>query len=110
MPPGMNVPDHMKPAPVEVQESGYSWNQSGAEIEVCVRLPKAATKADLKVVFGVSKLVVKVSGEAVLDGKLAGKVCPDDCTWTLRNDPDGKKLMIYLEADGGGKWASLIQA
>merc|ERR1712194_747832 len=75
-------------------EGGYTWSQKGDEVQVLFKLPKAVTKKDVKVGFKSASLSVAVSGDALLDGGLGGKVDTDDCTWCLASG--GTELQVKL--------------
>merc|ERR1740117_1155684 len=64
------------------------------EVQVLFKLPKAVTKKDVKVGFKSASLSVAVSGDALLDGGLGGKVDTDDCTWCLASG--GTELQVML--------------
>jgi len=97
-----------EPEEVEKDEGGYTWSQKGDEVQVLFKLPKAVTKKDVKVGFKSASLSVAVSGDALLDGGLGGKVDTDDCTWCLASG--GTELQVMLtKQDAKNTWPGLLK-
>ena len=52
-----------------------------------------------------SKLSAGLRGEAsILKGELFAKIRPDECTWTLEDNDDGRDIVIYLLKDNQMEW------
>jgi len=97
-----------EPEEVEKDEGGYTWSQKGDEVQVLFKLPKAVVKKDVKVGFKMSSLSVAVSGDALLEGSLAGKIDTDDCTWCLASG--GTELQVMLtKQNAKDNWSGLLK-
>lgn len=97
-----------EPEEVEKDEGGFTWSQKGDEVQVLFKLPKAATKKDVKVGFKMSAVSVAVDGNVLLDGGLAGKVDTDDCTWCLAGG--GTELQVMLtKQNAKDNWPGLLK-
>merc|ERR1719199_1663648 len=73
----------------------YVWSQKGEEVHIRIKLdPPATAKKDVSVTFKPTSLVVSVRGEAVIDGKIGGKVETDECTWCFSPAKDELILML----------------
>merc|ERR1719491_867177 len=72
----------------------WHWQQKGEEIQVRLPQEAAITKKDVEVKFKRSALLVKVKGEALIDGTLGGGVETDECTWCIA--PGGLELQVML--------------
>jgi hypothetical protein len=89
---------------------GHTWifeqTSKEGESEVLVRftLPQPATKRDVKVVFKVQSLKVTVAGESLFDGKIHGKIYPDESTWSLVEQTE---LQVLLSLAEDVKWHDL---
>lgn len=63
-------------------------------------MPKDVNKKLVKVNIGLDTLKVYVNGEAVIDGKLKGKINADDSLWTIEEgqiqDYKGKYINIAI--------------
>lgn len=91
----------------EKDENGYSWSQQGDEVQITFKLPKAATKQDVKVAFKLKTISVAASGESLLDGALMGEVDVDDCNWCLASG--GSELQVMLTKKKEASWKSLLK-
>lgn len=90
-----------------VKGSGaYTWKQEREEVEVSVRLPKDAQKADVKVTILADFLKVEHCGKVLLDGELSGKCSPNGSTWTMT----GSRVEITLVKAEPAQWPSLFEA
>ena len=97
----------------------WRWEQTsnGGESEVLVRfrLPRPASKKEVNVGFKVQGLSVTVAGEQMFDGKLCGKIYPDECTWSLVEQLANEsysseivhELQVLLSLAEDEKWADL---
>jgi len=61
----------------------YKWRQNQSFVEVFVRLPRDATKHDVDVTFGVSRLIVRVGDDVILDGTLHSAIKAELSTWII---------------------------
>jgi len=65
-----------------------------------VFVPKDVNKKLVKVNIGLDTLKVYVNGQAVIDGKLKGKINADDSLWTIEEgqiqDYKGKYINIAI--------------
>lgn len=113
-----------------------SWIQIGEELEIQYRLPTGATKRDVTVKFKASNLLIKVRGSVDGDGggegegedeevralrqrlaaepsgaELFGKVCVDDCTWTVEARPDlgAPLLVVSMTKQSERDWDTLLK-
>lgn len=112
MPPAMQPPPgavHMGAPPAQQQvgdgEADCNWTQNAEEVEVTINVSAKAKKGDIKVVFQPQVLKVAVQGDSVAEGKLAGCIMPDDCTWTL----SAGKLVITLGKADQRPWPLLFK-
>eukprot|EP00746_Dinoflagellata_sp_MGD_P014990 gnl/MRDRNA2_/MRDRNA2_133154_c0_seq1.p2 gnl/MRDRNA2_/MRDRNA2_133154_c0~~gnl/MRDRNA2_/MRDRNA2_133154_c0_seq1.p2 ORF type:complete len:220 (+),score=50.31 gnl/MRDRNA2_/MRDRNA2_133154_c0_seq1:65-724(+) len=87
-------------------EGNWFLSQEGDELNVRIPLKHAAAKKDVSVIFQTKHLVVKVHGETVIDGKLQGSVCTDECTWSLVEK--GAELQVLLCKTNVTRWSSLL--
>lgn len=93
---------------VEKDEDGYTWSQKGDEVQILFKLPKPATKKEIKVTFKMASLSVVVHGTSLLDGSLGGPVDTDDCTWCLANG--GAELQVMLtKKSSKDNWTGLLK-
>lgn len=83
---------------------GYTWKQEKEEVEVSVRMPKDAQKAEVKVTILADSLKVEHAGQVILEGELAGKCSPNGSTWTMT----GSRVEITLEKAEAKDWPSLF--
>lgn len=87
----------------------FSWSQTAEEVELSVRVPEGTRPKDVRVTFGVQSCTVKVGGEAaVLEGKLAYRVQPDECTWSLLGVGAVRKLQVTLFKQKPEEWRQLM--
>jgi len=75
-------------------------------VEVSVRVPKEAQKADVKVTILADSLSVEHAGKVLLQGNLAGKCSPNGSTWTMT----GSRVEITLEKADDKQWPGLFEA
>lgn len=75
----------------------YAWGQNEDEVLIKVRVP-AGTKSKLIKLDGTtsSKLKLTVVGEVILDAELYAKCRPDDNTFTIEDDGDGRLVTVSL--------------
>lgn len=101
---------------VEVEGDGrsyrYEQTSKDGESEILVRftLPKPATKKDVKALFKVQALRVVVGGEVLFDGRLYGKIFPDECTWSLVEQTETgafSELQVLISLAEDVKWHDL---
>ena len=96
----------------------WKWEQTstGGESEVLVRftLGMQVTKKQVKTEFKPQSLKVTVAGEALFDGKLYGKIYPEECTWSLAKVLDERvglheqmELQVLLSLAEDVKWHDL---
>lgn len=92
------------------QTETYSWSQTKAEVELRVPVPSGAKSRDCKVRFAPGSLSVMVAGApAVLEAvPLHAKVRPDECTWSIAGEGDGRALVVTLEKASEGTWSELL--
>ena len=87
----------------------YSWLQNDEEIEITVSLAKkieegsTVDKLLIKVSFQLQKIIVKYSGDTLLELKLYSKLDVDGCTWTLEKE----KLVVTAEKASEETWPRL---
>jgi len=93
---------------IERDEDGYTWSQKGDEVQVLFKLPKPATKKDVKVVFKPASLSVTVHGTSLLDGSLGGQVDTDDCTWCIGGGGSELQVMLTKKNDKD-TWKGLLK-
>lgn len=92
----------------EKDENGYTWSQQGEEVQITFKLPKSATKKDVKVAFKPKTVAVSVSGESLLEGSLMGQVDVEECTWCLASG--GSELQVMLtKMNEKDNWKSLLK-
>jgi hypothetical protein len=91
----------------KVEKEGYSWTQTGEEVELVVGVG-ALAKKELKVQFlGQS---VKVNKGELLALELFARVDPDGCTWTLEKAKGGgSNLVITLEKSEEVSWPRILK-
>lgn len=69
-------------------------------LDLYVFVPKDVNKKLVKVNIGLDTLKVYVNGQAVIDGKLKGKINADDSLWTIEEgqiqDYKGKYINIAI--------------
>jgi len=83
----------------------HTWKQDKEEVEISVRLPPGAEKADLKVTILADMLKVEHAGKVLVAGQLAAKCSPNGSTWTM-----GKgRVEISLEKADAEQWPSLFE-
>lgn len=108
-PQGMGGPMPGGPAPPQKggsEEDGYLWKQDTDEVEVSAIVPDTATKAQVKVTFGVKKLRVEHAGKVIVEGQLAAACDPDGSTWTLSKG----RIVVSLEKADRKPWPGLFAA
>lgn len=92
------VPDK----PAEGAGDGYTWQDQGEEVEICVKVENGTTKKDIKVDF--KKAEVRITKPLALSLKLFKAVDPDGCNWTM-----GKgQLILTLEKASAEAWPQLL--
>ena len=79
---------------------------SGRRRTLVIALKEAAGKKEIKVTFKPSSITCVVKGETLLEGKLAGAVYPDDCTWCTAEG--GTELQLLLAKTSDTKWSALL--
>jgi len=80
----------------------YRWTQTLDALEVFVPIPPGTRAKQITCDIGIDTLKVGIKGqELILNGKMHGKVKPDDSMWTLL---DGKTVQISMEKLDGMKW------
>ena len=84
----------------------YKWEQKDEEVLIRFALKEAAVKKEIKVTFKPSSITCVVKGETLLEGKLAGPVYVDDCTWCTAEK--GMELQLMLAKTNDTKWSSLL--
>lgn len=82
----------------------YTWKQESEEVEVSVRMPKGATKGEVKVTILAESIKVEHSGKVILEGELGGRCGPSGSTWTMNNG----RVEITLEKGDSTRWPSLF--
>jgi len=84
----------------------YTWTQTLGTLEVHVPVKPGVKAKQIICDIGGEKLKLGVKGEPlILEGKMFGKVKPDDCMWTL---VDNKIVQITLEKLDNMKWWSCV--
>ena len=91
---------------------GYTWSQSPEDVEVVVKVPEGTRAKSIKVSFSTRKLKLTVPAAAggseppfeLTVDPLFGKICPDDCTWTVS---DGNLVVTMEKAKAKAVWPSL---
>lgn len=84
----------------------YFWTQTLSALEVHVHVRPGVKAREVVCDIGTETLKVGLKGEPLLiQGKMFGKVKPDDCMWTL---VDNKIVQISLEKLDGMKWWSCV--
>lgn len=85
----------------------YKWSQELNEVIVQVDLPDKSTSksviVDMKTKF--LKIVLKSSGEEIINGELFGKIAVDDSFWNIE---DGNKLILTLCKAQEMIWKTII--
>ena len=74
----------------------YAWGQSETEVSVRVKVPAGTKAKAVKFDVGTAKLKLAVLGETVLDGALFKPVVPDDCTFTMEDEGEGRVVLVTL--------------
>lgn len=98
--------------------AGYTWSQTGEEVEVTVALPLApegrgpyrAKECAVRIEPRSISIKVPKDGSAVdvSVGKLFGSCRPDDSTWTIDDGKAGKAVVLTLDkAREGEVWSAL---
>merc|ERR1719162_101557 len=73
----------------------WVWSQKEEEVHIRFILdPPATSKKDVDVKFKAETLLVSVRGDAIINGKLGGKVDCDDCTWCFSPAKDELQVML----------------
>ena len=75
----------------------YRWGQSEQEVTVKVHVPAGTKSKAVKLDVATAKLKLAVLGETILDGALHEKVVPDECTFTLEDEGDGRVVVVTLQ-------------
>ncbi|XP_017158740.1 nudC domain-containing protein 1 [Poecilia reticulata] len=85
----------------------YFWQQTAADLTVCVRLPGGVAKEDVSFRLTADSLSVGVRGGApLLEGRLYASVDPEASAWTIR---DSNSLEVSLQKLGEGPmWPELV--
>jgi hypothetical protein len=88
----------------------YAWTQTLEDAELRVPLPGAPPARfkgkDLVVDIGIQRIKVGIKGQPpIIDGKMPGRVLPDDSTWLLT---DGREVVITLVKVNKMEWWSRI--
>lgn len=91
----------------------YSWTQTIKDVDIKINIdPKIKTSKDVKIKIEKELLQVTVKTEYgsmvdIINDKLAWKVRPDECTWSLF---PGDHISIYLEKVDERWWENLISS
>merc|ERR1740121_1264762 len=84
----------------------YTWTQTLTSLEVFVPVRPGLKAKQIVCDIGNDSMKCGVKGEPlILNGKMGGKVKPDDCMWTL---VDNKMIQISLEKFEGENWWSCV--
>jgi len=84
----------------------YTWTQTLTSLEVYVPVRPGLKAKQIVCDIGNDTLKCGVKGEPlILNGKMGGKVRPDDCMWTLI---DNKMIQISLEKFQDENWWSCV--
>ncbi|KAM4725124.1 nudC domain-containing protein 1 [Anableps anableps] len=98
-----------EPEPMEVEKTDplFFWQQTAADITVCVRLPEGVAKDDVSFRLTLDALSVGVRGfPPLLEGQLYASVDPEASAWIIR---DNKSLEITLQKlSEGPMWPELV--
>jgi hypothetical protein len=97
---------------VPVQEQGYSWTQDADEVEVKFPVPPDTSVKDIQMRVKRSSVQVSAAGQSLLQGTLFLPVVPDECTYTLTQEPNvpTKDLTVTLTKDEAHKvWTFVVQ-
>ena len=83
----------------------YRWTQTLKEVNIYLHVPAGIRGKHCAVEYTPSKLSAGLRGEAsILKGELFAKIRPDECTWTLEDNDDGRDIVIYLLKDNQMEW------
>uniref|UniRef100_A0A3P9PHS4 NudC domain-containing protein 1 n=1 Tax=Poecilia reticulata TaxID=8081 RepID=A0A3P9PHS4_POERE len=95
------------PRSAPVPDPLYFWQQTAADLTVCVRLPGGVAKEDVSFRLTADSLSVGVRGGApLLEGRLYASVDPEASAWTIR---DSNSLEVSLQKLGEGPmWPELV--
>jgi len=84
------------------EEDGYSWKDTGDEVEVLIPITKGVNKKDVKVEF--KKREIRVVKPVALSLKLSQDIVLDGCFFTLN---DGQ-IVVSLEKASPSSWTRLL--
>eukprot|EP01053_Blabericola_migrator_P007938 Blabericola_migrator_1__7937@NODE_406_length_8824_cov_44_431426_g320_i0_p3_GENE_NODE_406_length_8824_cov_44_431426_g320_i0NODE_406_length_8824_cov_44_431426_g320_i0_p3_ORF_typecomplete_len305_score75_03Nudc_N/PF14050_6/3_5e16CS/PF04969_16/8_1e15EFGbinding_N/PF07299_11/3_5e02EFGbinding_N/PF07299_11/2_5Hid1/PF12722_7/0_22_NODE_406_length_8824_cov_44_431426_g320_i047675681 len=87
------------------QYEKYSWTQTLSTMEIVIPYtgPGRIKKNNCDIKITSDRIKVAINKETYLEGKLDGKVAPDDCFWIIS---DGKAVTITLEKIERVRWWS----
>lgn len=75
----------------------YKWGQTEQEVTLKVKVPAGTKSKAVKLDVGTAKLKLAVLGEMILEGPLHQRVLPDDCTFVLEDEGDGRVVIVTLQ-------------
>eukprot|EP00933_Yihiella_yeosuensis_P050311 TRINITY_DN48099_c0_g1_i1.p1 TRINITY_DN48099_c0_g1~~TRINITY_DN48099_c0_g1_i1.p1 ORF type:complete len:363 (-),score=94.24 TRINITY_DN48099_c0_g1_i1:120-1127(-) len=112
-PGGPGGPPMMPPGPPPSQQpqtggetEAYEWKQDTDEVEISVKVPTTAAKAEVKVVIQSKSLKVMHSGNVLIEGQLSAPIDPDGSTWTLSKG----RVVVSMEKANPKPWPAVFQS
>ncbi|CAG0903883.1 unnamed protein product, partial [Cyprideis torosa] len=101
----------------DASEPLYVWSQTLSALTLrFLSLPAAVNKEDITVNFSKDSIKASFGSTISLEGKLGGKIEPDNSTWTLVREGEGKCVLeISLSKasaeppDGAAIWKEAVQ-
>jgi len=83
-----------------LDRDGMQWKQSpppDEEVEITFRVPTNLPKDKINVTFEPNKVTLTIDGETAFNPELLEKIKPDQCSWTVTQDPIGTGDAVLLK-------------
>lgn len=90
----------------------YWWTQTLQDATVCVPVPSGTRSRDVACIFSADSLRLAVGGarsEAILDGRLDGRVRAGECLWQLEGEGERRTVVLTLEKRVETWWERIIE-
>ncbi|XP_003388155.1 PREDICTED: nudC domain-containing protein 2-like [Amphimedon queenslandica] len=85
-----------------------SWSQTIDEVFIEVNVREGTRSKDIKFNITPSKLSLRVSGELLFEGKLAGNIVADESVWTLEDRKLIRLVLVKSGREASNCWQSLL--
>jgi hypothetical protein len=93
-----------------VKEDWGTWSQTADEVEIKFVVQESTKGKDVKVLFGRSKLSVKVHGEELVSGSTFNPVIADESTYTIQTEGNTRELCVTLAKEKTGTtWSYTVK-